>query len=110
MEHDDYTSEGTYISENDIGVEMEYSHEDYIELRNSSPIILSDVSIYEKAKQAKVGERVRCGCGCGNRFVKTSYQQAFFRNKGRNNCKDRYHNRTAGRVERTLERYRKSVD
>lgn len=82
--------------------------DEYIELRNSSPIILSDVTVYDKARQAKVGGTIRCGCGCGQRFIKRTYQHAFARNKGRNNCKDRYYNRTPDRVERTLERYRKS--
>lgn len=71
-------------------------------------IILSDVFLYKAAKSAKVGERVKCGNSqCSRFFIKKSYQQAFCCNKGRSNCKDTYHNRTAGRVERTLEYCRK---
>lgn len=56
---------------------------------------------YKAAKAAKVGEMVTCPCGCKKRFVKRSYQQAFFRNKGRGNCKDTYWNRaTPTRLER----------
>lgn len=34
---------------------------------------------------------IRCPT-CGKRFLKRSYQQAFCRNKGKRNCKDRFHN------------------
>ena len=46
---------------------------------------------YKKAKAAKVGEKITCPT-CGKEFTKKSYQQAFCRNKGRDNCKDGYWN------------------
>lgn len=47
---------------------------------------------YELNKKAKVGDTIVCP-SCGRQFKKKSYQQAFCSNKGRNNCKDSYHNR-----------------
>ena len=51
---------------------------------------------YIKAKSAKVGETIVCPT-CGKHFVKTSYQQAFCRMRGKNKgnkksnlCKDQY--------------------
>lgn len=52
----------------------------------------ADVGQYELNKKAKVGETIVCP-SCGRQFKKKSYQQAFCSNKGRNNCKDSYHNR-----------------
>lgn len=49
---------------------------------------------YESNKKAKVGDTIVCP-SCGKPFKKKSYQQAFCRNKGRNNCKDHYHNRAS---------------
>ena len=46
---------------------------------------------YDAAKAAKVKTKVICA-GCGNSFMKKSYQQAFCSSKGRGNCKDRYWN------------------
>jgi hypothetical protein len=51
---------------------------------------------YSIAKRAAVGSRTVCGA-CGRPFVKRSYQQAFCRNKGRGNCKDRYWNAVSPR-------------
>jgi len=48
-------------------------------------------SAYDAAKAAKVGSMIHCPT-CRKRFLKRSYQQAFCRNKGRGNCKDRFHN------------------
>jgi hypothetical protein len=48
---------------------------------------------YKRAKAAKVGALVSCPV-CGTSFRKKSYQQAFCRNKGRGNCKDRFWNLT----------------
>ena len=57
---------------------------------------------YIKAKQAKVGEEIRCaGYACGKSFVKKSYQQAFCCTK----CKDNFWNK---RTE--FYGYRKQVD
>ena len=57
---------------------------------------------YIENKQAKVGTELRCpGHGCGNTFVKKSYQQAFCCTK----CKDSFWNK---RTE--LYGYRKQVD
>lgn len=61
-------------------------------------VIALDATNYNKAKSAKVGQRVMCGGNCGKSFIKTSYQQAFCCNRGRGNCKDNYHNRTANRA------------
>lgn len=74
----------------------------YSDFEDEPIIEYSNLGPYLAAKNAKVGETVKCGCGCGRKFKKKSYQQAFFRNKGRNNCKDNYYNRTPERVERTL--------
>lgn len=51
---------------------------------------------YSIAKIAKAETRVVCA-GCGNGFLKRSYQQAFCRNKGPGNCKDIYWNTVAPR-------------
>lgn len=46
---------------------------------------------YKKAKQAKVGEQCVCP-SCNTSFVKTNYQQAFCKSKGKTICKDKYWN------------------
>jgi hypothetical protein len=46
---------------------------------------------YRVAKQAKVGDTVRCP-SCGTSFVKSTYQQAFCKTKGGTVCKDRFWN------------------
>ena len=57
---------------------------------------------YIENKQAKVGTELRCpGHGCGNTFVKKSYQQAFCCTK----CKDAFWNKRA-----EFYGYRKQVD
>lgn len=48
-------------------------------------------SLYDKAKAAVVGSKIRCPA-CRKRHTKTSYQKVFCRNTGRGNCKDRYWN------------------
>lgn len=53
-------------------------------------------------RAAKIGTTIKCPT-CGRLFVKKSYQQVFCRNKGRNNCKDRYWNISDGaRRERAI--------
>lgn len=47
--------------------------------------------LYDKAKAARTGERIRCP-GCRKTIRKRSYQQKFCRSRGRGNCKDYYHN------------------
>lgn len=47
---------------------------------------------YALAKASKTGQTIPCGF-CARPFTKTSYQQAFCCNKGRQNCKDSYWNR-----------------
>lgn len=47
--------------------------------------------LYDRAREAAVGERIRCP-GCGKRFRKRYHQQKFCRSRGRGNCKDYYHN------------------
>ncbi len=65
--------------------------------------VLVMTSRYEVAKNANVGQKIPCGC-CGKQFVKKSYQQAFCRNKGKGNCKDKYWNTTNdARRERALQ-------
>ncbi len=46
---------------------------------------------YNKAKLAKVGDECICP-SCGTKFVKTNYQQAFCKTKGKTKCKDKYWN------------------
>ena len=46
---------------------------------------------YRIAGLAKVGSDIQCAC-CGKKFKKKSYQSKFCRNKGQNNCKDKYWN------------------
>ena len=58
---------------------------------------------YEKAKAAKVGDKIMCAV-CGKIFVKKTYNQAFCRSKGKANCKDRYWNTVSTtRRERALQ-------
>lgn len=50
--------------------------------------------LYEIAKEAKVGETIRCPM-CGVEHVKSTYHKVFCSNAKVNrvrNCKDRYHN------------------
>lgn len=62
----------------------------------------ADVGQYQLNKQAKVGTTIICP-SCGRSFKKRSYQQAFCSNKGKNNCKDSYHNRaTEKRLARAI--------
>jgi hypothetical protein len=53
------------------------------------------ISVYENRhafnKKQKVGDAIIC-CSCGKEMVKKSYQSQFCSNKGRGNCKDKYHN------------------
>lgn len=55
-------------------------------------------------KNAKVGEMILCACGCGEKIIKSSYQQAFSQSEGKAH-KDDYHNivRTEN-MDMTLER------
>lgn len=46
---------------------------------------------YKQAKNAQIGETVRCA-GCNTMFVKSSYQQAFCKTKSGTTCKDFYWN------------------
>ena len=46
---------------------------------------------YTINKQAKVGDECICP-SCGEKFVKTNYQQAFCKSKGGTTCKDKYWN------------------
>ena len=56
---------------------------------------------YQQAKAAKTGVIIECPVCC-TRFEKKSYQQAFCTNKGKGNCKDKYHNHaTPERQKRT---------
>lgn len=71
------------------------------ETNYETPLFYSDSAAYNAAKLAKVGSRVKCP-SCGNYFIKKYYQQAFDKNKGSGNCKDRYWNQTPKRIERTL--------
>ena len=48
-------------------------------------------SLYQKAKEAKVGQTVYCP-SCGKPFEKTNYQQAFCKNQLGTICKDFYWN------------------
>ena len=46
---------------------------------------------YELSKSAKVGETCVCP-SCGEKFVKSNYQQAFCKTKSGTECKDKYWN------------------
>lgn len=46
---------------------------------------------YKLNKLAKVGEECICP-SCGNKFVKSNYQQAFCKSKNGTKCKDKYWN------------------
>ncbi len=72
-----------------FGVTMVQTEEAMDEFRDE---VLPDmVARYDRAFAAKTGDRVVCP-SCTKVFVKKTYQQRFCRNKGRGNCKDRYHN------------------
>ena len=47
--------------------------------------------LYQRAKEAKIGEECVCP-SCGNKFVKTNRQQAFCKTKTGTKCKDKYWN------------------
>lgn len=91
MNHDEYISEGYALGQqSDEGAEHE-----------REPITLSDKVAFDRARNAKVGSIIKCP-GCGKSLTKRSYQHSFCRSKGQGNCKDRYYNATAGRIDRTL--------
>jgi hypothetical protein len=46
---------------------------------------------YKSAKAGIVGDKCDCP-SCGTEFVKTNYQQAFCKTKGKTRCKDKYWN------------------
>lgn len=46
---------------------------------------------YKSSKAAKVGELCVCP-SCNTDFIKTNYQQAFCKTKGKTVCKDKYWN------------------
>jgi|TARA_R110000851_G_scaffold196444_3_gene347405 hypothetical protein len=46
---------------------------------------------YQSSKSAKVGDTCVCPT-CNSGFVKTNYQQAFCKSKGKTVCKDKYWN------------------
>ena len=56
---------------------------------NNSRQSLKD--LYKLAKDAKVGEAVKCP-SCKEMFEKTNYQQAFCKTQGGTICKDNYWN------------------
>jgi hypothetical protein len=60
-----------------------------IEFINES--IKSMKALYNSAKAAKVGDKVKCP-SCGTDFEKTNYQQAFCKSKPGTECKDYYWN------------------
>ena len=61
----------------------------------------NNVPAYNAAKSAQVGSTIICPI-CGKQFKKKSYQQAFCSNKGRGNCKDRFHNTSPKRLDRSI--------
>jgi hypothetical protein len=48
---------------------------------------------YKENKNSNIGTTIKCAW-CGKRIIKKSYQTQFCSNKGKNNCKDKYHNNT----------------
>lgn len=87
MIHEDYTSEG-YACEQPIEIERGLDESDLEAVAETREEMNR---LYRTAKEAKVGHQVTCPV-CRRPFKKRSYQQAFCRNKGRGNCKDRYWN------------------
>lgn len=65
---------------------------------NMKTALKNSMILYKNAKEAKVGDTVRCST-CGKAFIKTHYQQAFCGTSGKKNnkgkrtlCKDQYWN------------------
>jgi hypothetical protein len=57
--------------------------------------IVERKALYNKAKSAKVGEKINCP-GCRKQHEKTTYHKVFCSNaktRGRNNCKDNFWNK-----------------
>lgn len=46
---------------------------------------------YKLNKEAKCGDKIICP-SCNTEFIKTNYQQAFCKSKGKTVCKDKYWN------------------
>lgn len=84
--------EAEYLSEQGAGEEADdwCREQDEIELYED---ISKKNDLYRDAKRAQVGATIRCPF-CRKLFVKKSYQTTFCSNKGKNNCKDKYHNFT----------------
>ena len=91
----DWISEAEAYSSNFDGLEEEPSTE-----WNPSPSFLSDQASYEykyqQVKKAPVGSKVSCPV-CDKTFIKTTYNKTFCSNqkttkRGKNSCKDLYHN------------------
>ena len=80
-----------------MGDEAEALNERYNgdEINDPSSIhyISNRKELYIIAGKAIIGETITCPV-CEKRFKKKSYQKRFCSNKGRGNCKDRYHNST----------------
>lgn len=86
-----YISEGQAMSENG-----EEKNDSLIKLFNSYNEQLKSkinlyLSRYKFNKTRKVGQQIICPT-CGKEHLKKSYQTQFCSNKGKKNCKDRYHN------------------
>ena len=51
----------------------------------------------ETNKNATIGSEISC-VTCSKKIVKKSYQTQYCRNKGKGNCKDKFHNISKGKV------------
>lgn len=83
-------SESSYLQEGDgIAQADEEARQDARDDRRRVNSTMK--SRYDVNKAAKTGTMITCA-GCAKSMLKKSYQSQFCRNKGQNNCKDRYWN------------------
>jgi len=89
---DNYVSESEALQDWE-DYDEEPTEEEYREkARDMAKSVADRKAKHTLNKSAKVGSKINCCCGCNRSFVKKSYQQVFFNNKGVDNCKDKYNN------------------
>jgi hypothetical protein len=108
MFDDDSGSEGDYISDNEIPIEMDETSEQKIEEREAQQKAwdlqkLDMKSRYELNLKQPVGATIHCPI-CDTFFVKKTATHSFCSNqrkvnRGKSSCKDKYHNAVDPRKE-----------
>ena len=96
MSDDDVSEAKAMDMNSDLGASEWFADQlrsEYVDERYAALMRLR--RLMRDARAASVGDTIRCA-QCKKWITKKSYQTAFCSNKGRGNCRDRYHNRIAG--------------